>query len=99
MTPRSGRCSRCGAGLAGPRPDHRSSRCPRYAAVCARYEVVSSLGEFRRRPTVAIGEATERACVDDAPGPEAQILRAADVAEAAARVEELLGQLTPRRPR
>ena len=68
---------------------------PAYAAVCARYEVVSSLGEFQRRPTVAIGEATERACVDDAPGPEAQTLRAADVAEAAARVEELLGQLTP----
>ena len=68
---------------------------PAYAAVCARYEVLSSLGEFQRRPTVAIGEATERACVDDAPGPEAQALRAAEVAEAAARVEALLGQLTP----
>ena len=53
---------------AGPRIES----LPAYAAVCARYEVVASLGEFQRRPTVAIGEATERACVDDAPGPEAQ---------------------------
>ena len=74
---------------------HQIQSLPAYAAVCARYEVVSSLGEFQRRPTVAIGEATERACVDGAPGPEAQILRAADVAVAAARVEELLGKLTP----
>jgi RNA polymerase sigma factor (sigma-70 family) len=69
---------------------------PGYAAVCARYEVLSSLGEFGRRPTVAIGEAAQWACVDDAPGPEAQALRAAEQAEAAARVEELLAALTPR---
>ena len=74
----------------------RIESLPGYAAVCARYEVLASLGEFQRRPTVAIGEATERACVDDAPGPEAQALRAAEVAEAAARVEQLLGALTPR---
>jgi RNA polymerase sigma factor (sigma-70 family) len=74
----------------------RIESLPGYATVCARYEVLASLGEFQRRPTVAIGEATERACVDDAPGPEAQALRAAEVAEAAARVEQLLGALTPR---
>jgi RNA polymerase sigma factor (sigma-70 family) len=69
---------------------------PGYAAVCARYEVLASLGEFHRQLTMAIGEATERACVDDDPGPEAQTLRAAEVAEAAARVEQLLAALTPR---
>ena len=61
----------------------------------ARYEALANLREFVDRPTVAIGEAAERAFVDDAPDPEAQTLRAAEVAEAAARVEELLGQLTP----
>ena len=47
----------------------RSSRCPAYAAVCARYETLASLGEFVDRPTVAIGEAAERACVERRPGP------------------------------
>ena len=74
----------------------RIESLPGYATVCARYEVMANLGEFQRRPTVVIGEATERACVDDALGPEAQALRAAEVAEAATRVEQLLGALTPR---
>ena len=74
----------------------RIDSLPAYATVCARYEVLASLSEFHRRPTVTIGEATERACVDDAPGPEAQALRGAEMAEAAARVEKLLGGLTPR---
>lgn len=74
----------------------RIESLPGYAAVCARYEVLASLSEFGRRPTVAIGEAAERACVDDGAGPEAQTLRAAETAEAAARVEQLLAALSPR---
>jgi RNA polymerase sigma factor (sigma-70 family) len=69
---------------------------PTYAAVRARYEVLASLEQFGRRPTVAIGEAAEWACVDDAPGPEAHAVRAVEQAEAAARVEQLLAVLTPR---
>lgn len=72
---------------------------PTYAAVYARYEALASLRRFVDRPTVAVGEVAERSFVDGAPGPEAQTLRAADVAEAAARVEELLGQLTPAQAR
>lgn len=69
---------------------------PGYATVRARYEVLASLERFARRPRVAIGEATEWACVDQTFDPETQVVRAAEVAAAEARVEALLALLTPR---
>ena len=75
---------------------HRIESLPAYAAVCARYEALSSMREFVDRPTVAVGDLTEWAWADTEPGPEAQAVRAAEVAEATARVEELLSGLTPR---
>lgn len=68
---------------------------PAYAAATARYEVLSSYRDSRRRATPS-GKWAEQRWADEAPGPAEQAERVDEVAAATERVEALLGQLTPR---